>query len=821
MASTTRGGFSSSRSRKRAVQACQTCRKSKARCELLDDLQTAEILRCHRCKALGLSCSYQDANREILGRKTGVSTWEQLVDFADVQPLAQNSHPSTNPTLDTMAANSVLSGAKLSSIPAQAHPTALEFKVLPQSIWKYRVSEGQWRYFGSGTDNDGYDWSTPMSAVRQISSRCHFQTYGSPRSVPSSTRGSAVEALEDILERNQIDELLRIFQRNYLPWLGFSLIHSEGFPMLDLVCCTIASRSLPTPVLSLVSDRLLRVTEHAISQIILYPSPAYVLESIQMLIMVALWAPISTAHSNQPEDGGRDPHLLLSSAISLATRVRLNDAPERYSMLRKSREQGVEVDESVFEHAADLAKLWIFLSTVESLYCIGTARTAFSQRRQAHLKCFPRSTSRSDTSQLSNKSEARDVRLRLLAETLNAAEMGLATRLTSVDGFEPWHRTMMESLQKIDGCVRILLPLGVVLDFDQMYFRAQTVISRCCRLLVLYHAFHTARLLTVHDKGKTRSQSHSNIYTEVFTPWGKDALLLSEEIFVAFLELLELLDRNRNVNPSASTPSLSSAPDYLFQLIEFVGIFLVSFKFMVFNAQKHELPGSSDALLERVVQHLRRLDVSQEHPAKKCAGLLSGLLELWSNREQVLSSPLTQQQPRSELHQDGKLGPISGGSFGQEVEHGHGQSSREKGDTGLTPTSHSPVTISTTEFVQGPRLQSNLGSSESSSSSVDLSTLSGVGVDISMDYGTFNPVANDITLSTPISGMSMYINRMEGSISRQEVPITSDPAMNMHVDSSADTASDSDIDGWSNSASFQDVEFWRNIFSSHSGSQIE
>ncbi|KAE9410857.1 hypothetical protein BT96DRAFT_912288 [Gymnopus androsaceus JB14] len=606
--------------RSRAVQACIGCRKTKARCELLDNLDSTAVLRCHRCKTLNLPCSYQDADRQALraGRKSGISqAWEQLVDFTDLEAVSQPG-PSTTTVSVTTPTCAVDSEHLPASDSTHAHspasPAPLELKVLPRSIWNYRrVSIGQWRYCGTGTDDDGYDLVWPMSAVHQISTKADTL----------ARKVGQVETLEEILEQSQIDELLRIFQQNYLPWLGFSVIQSHSFPLLDLVRCTIASRHLSQ---SSLVNRLLYATEGAISQIIIHPSPTYVLESIQALLLVTTWSPISVSEANQLQ-AWKDPHLLLSSAISLATKIGLDKAPENYSALKRCKSQGAEVDEEQLENARDLTRLWISLTNAESLACIGTARTTFSYRGTAYLKCFPRSTSKSNAPSSNHEAEAKDVRLRLLAETLHATEMGLALRLTSISDFETWYHSMAEALQRIDGCVRILLPLGVVLDFDQMYFRTQTIISRCCRLLVLNNSIQAARFLSPISK----------IHTEVFTPWGKDAVQLSEEIFVILIELLELLERNRTVDGGhTNSSSLSTAPDHLFHLIQFAGVFLISFKFVVLNARKYALPGVGDVLLERVIQLLRRLEVPREHPARKCVDLLEGLLGLWTNREKVL-----------------------------------------------------------------------------------------------------------------------------------------------------------------------------------------
>ncbi|KAJ3860816.1 hypothetical protein EV359DRAFT_3123, partial [Lentinula novae-zelandiae] len=167
-----------------------------------------------------------------------------------------------------------------------------------------------------------------------------------------------------------------------------------------------------------------------------------------------------------------------------------------------------------------------------------------------------------------------------------------------------------------------------------LFYRVQAIVTRCCRLLVIHNPVNTARRLsTYYSHGALESRSYSNIFAEVFTPWGKEALLISEEIFVSFQELLERIDRDESY-----VQFLASTPDYFFHLIQLAGVFLISFKFMVFNARRCVLPGSSDLLLESIIQRLKLLQVPRKHPASTCADLLKGLLELWMHREELLSS---------------------------------------------------------------------------------------------------------------------------------------------------------------------------------------
>ncbi|KAJ4490385.1 hypothetical protein J3R30DRAFT_3693991 [Lentinula aciculospora] len=698
------------------------------------------------------------------GRKSGISqTWEQLVHFTDVQPIPQPS-PSTT-TAITIASTTETESQPFTVNSASTTPTSapLDFKALPQSIWKYRrVALGHWMYCGTDNDEDHYDWSAPMSAVHQMSAQHQAQIHNGLLVTSQIEAQAPVETLENILEQSQIQEHLRIFHESFSPWLGFSPNHSDSFPLLSLVCCTIASRKLSSSFL--VADRLLRATEHAIFQVILRPPPTYVLESIQALILIAMWAPFCS--SNEPEDGWRDPHLLLSSAVSLATKIKLNEAPERYSTLRKMCEQGLKVDSVQLRGAADSARLWISLTNAESILCVGTHRAPFSRRDEAYLQCFPRYPSNLGLSALGDSAEASDARLRLLAETLSATEEGLSLRLNSIEEFESWHYAMTDVLQRIDSCTRLLLPFRVVLDLDQtLIFRAQTIVTRCYRLLVFENPVAVARKLSIHyGPGILKSQSYSNVFAEVFTPWGKDALQISEEIFVSLQELLENLDRDAD---HIHDHFLASAPDHFFHMIQLAGVFLISFKFMVYNAQKCVLPGSSDLLFQKIIEHLRLLQVPRVHPAKKCADLLGGLLELWTTREILFSSP----------PQQATLEPSGDSYRGHRAKVHETKGERDpKGSTSSSSSANSPdnATSIASPISEQTFSPSSLGSREMFS---------------------FTMFAQDATMPQP--GLDL------NAVSTASMPVFPSATVGGTIDNPV-------YDGWPDI--FQDVQFWQNLF---------
>lgn len=149
----------------------------------------------------------------------------------------------------------------------------------------------------------------------------------------------------------------------YVPWLNFTLIRSSSNSFLDLVCCTIASRHMEAGVRSVVAGRLQKLTEETVIKMIFNARFAESLESIQALLILALWAPICGSR----EIGIGDGRLLVASAVSMAMNLRLNEASARVMALRTAHERDVssvnEMELSEITHTAllvsELTKLQI------------------------------------------------------------------------------------------------------------------------------------------------------------------------------------------------------------------------------------------------------------------------------------------------------------------------------------------------------------------------------------------------------------------------------------------------------------------------------
>jgi hypothetical protein len=105
---------------------------------------------------------------------------------------------------------------------------------------------------------------------------------------------------------------------HYTPWLNFSLIRDGDGTLLDLACCTVASRHLSPSFRPHISPRLQKLADEKISKLILNPQTATPLEAIQSLLILALYAPLSS--------GMRDGRVLIASAAKIAVNLQLNEA---------------------------------------------------------------------------------------------------------------------------------------------------------------------------------------------------------------------------------------------------------------------------------------------------------------------------------------------------------------------------------------------------------------------------------------------------------------------------------------------------------------
>lgn len=118
------------------------------------------------------------------------------------------------------------------------------------------------------------------------------------------------------------------FDAKYTPWLNFSLIRTGNSSILDLICCTVASRHLEDSLRSNVSPRLQKLTQNTVVKIIFNPQFAQTMESIQALLILSLWSSVC----GYADSGIQDGRSLIASAVSMAMDLRLNEASAKVAI---------------------------------------------------------------------------------------------------------------------------------------------------------------------------------------------------------------------------------------------------------------------------------------------------------------------------------------------------------------------------------------------------------------------------------------------------------------------------------------------------------
>ncbi|KAJ7151428.1 hypothetical protein C8R43DRAFT_1005105 [Mycena crocata] len=545
----------------KSIQACASCRKNKTRCELLDPSKSP--VRCHRCQVLSLQCSYEET----------------------LLPTASTSKPST-PTPETQGTNSPRN-------PAVAYPTRLP------------PTDRLWSFVG---ENTGVDWSAPMLAIQQLS-KLPFANLHPPAQPPAVLSASDL-TLPRILSEDRIRYLLDIFDEQYTPWLNFKPARNSSSPLLDVVCCAVASRHLDnTSGGAQVKMQLQKLTEDSIAKMIFNPRPSESVEAIHALLILSLWAPLG----GSPENEGRDGRLLIASAVSMAMNLRLNQAASKVTVLRKQ-DGGRPSVESTDIHGGTLenARLWVALTNTESMLCLGTGRVPLSRRSPEDHQLIEFPTS------FDGLVDVGDVRLGLTGSCFDLVEEGVAGRLQPGTDVDTWYDGIMIVLERLKRVKRLMAPLPYVLDHDQFYFHILHIYEGMARTLVLYHALWDARVSVGHvPLGESWHPYFKPHGVEVVGEWGRDMIQTTENLLVTVL--------------AADSRLLSTAPDNLFTMIALAAGCVVGVKFLMLRGGS-ELLGASDLLLGRIVAHLSNVACAPGHAAQRAAFLVKGMITRWENR---------------------------------------------------------------------------------------------------------------------------------------------------------------------------------------------
>ncbi|KAJ6463943.1 hypothetical protein C8R45DRAFT_1024662 [Mycena sanguinolenta] len=611
--------------RTKTSQACAACRKQKSRCEILDGSQ-----RCHRCKVLNIDCSFENPHLIPVPRPTPhTSSTPQTQSTASPASSGSGYGPENHSGLSTLAAvassrSNVEGASAVQSLPVR--PEGLPVVPAATAPGWGSVSRVGWN-------------TTPMLAFQELA-RC-------PR-CEAGVQPPIVERLPDILSPSEISSLLQIFETKYTPWICGQpgpLEVTNSF--LDLVRCTVASRHLPPAARSSVAPRLHKLTEDVFVREIFNPQPS--LDSIKALLILALWTPIC-GNGAEPRDG----RLLITSAVSVAMNLHLQDASKRALSLRAVKEELSPEQQLELSGCIQQWRMWVHLSICESILCLGTGRKPISYFSPVDQHIFDQTLFPESLSAI------RDVRLGLTARMFDMVETALKLRLDSPEGLGRFFEQINESIYSLEGLSRLFTPLPVITPHDTFYCQMLLIKYNACRLLVLHHALRDIR--TVHERDAPQMSwfdaTTGGHRVSIF--WGRMALMSAESILTTFLATSDL-------------SLLSTAPDSTFVQIGFASTWISVSNYSVHQLGGSKLGGASELLQTMTIQRLNQIAHSPEHAAARCGHVLGALMNAWQRRKvepqegggscAILDIPYASFQPISNPalagKEDGSMNPPS------------------------------------------------------------------------------------------------------------------------------------------------------------------
>lgn len=152
-------GSDNSRTQKRpkSSQACSSCRKHKTRCELIDDLSVGPY-RCHRCKVLNVSCSFESSDFAPPIHEPSPAPQSRTVSQTLEPPRHEPARipPRDSPRDSHASPATIKEGSHLDQ---QIKPEDL-VPVPPHAPWGFEKVPG------------GFDWTaTPMLAMQKLTIR--------------------------------------------------------------------------------------------------------------------------------------------------------------------------------------------------------------------------------------------------------------------------------------------------------------------------------------------------------------------------------------------------------------------------------------------------------------------------------------------------------------------------------------------------------------------------------------------------------------------------------------------------------------------------
>lgn len=578
------GAASPKPKRRKASQACASCRRHKTRCELPEDIGSISShrgqLRCHRCKVLNVECSFETSNIIHVKSKINNASTSTILLPATLDPSVVSTSTS-----DTSRA------APYPAPVASARELRIEHLLPgPQSLMGPTPAPGC------------FDWTAaPMLAIRELANQRNLTT-AQARSSPSSNQSSD-DSLSSILTSTQKTWLLQIFQTRYTRWVSQLQTTSEQTEILDLVRCTVASRHLDPITQASVSPRLYRLTESIFLEKLFHPIPS--LESIGALIILSLWSPLYCS----PQDS----RLLVASAVSMGMNFRLKEASAHAVGLQ---EQGL-VGSQVYEEAIQRSRLWVLLSSTESMVCLGTGRDSLSSRSAFDYRVL-------STGSVGSVEQEMDLRINFQGKLMDLAEKGDKITLKGPNSaeIESFYVEVQDVLTRMDCLYTPLAPLPVVSQHDPFAFHMLLLQYYGSRLLVTHHALRELRTVISGSNATAgqswlRAQYHG---TSMAMCLGRDSIKSAQSV----LTIVHSVDANL----------LVTVPDSIFTTISFAATWLIVANFSIYQLNCAPLGVACDMLISKTVELLSRLALGPEHILTKHAHIIATLVGLWERRRQ-------------------------------------------------------------------------------------------------------------------------------------------------------------------------------------------
>ncbi|KAF8450221.1 hypothetical protein L210DRAFT_3387413 [Boletus edulis BED1] len=598
--------------RAKAAQACLSCRKHKTRCEMLDGDNSGT--QCHRCKVLGLSCSFEDGSVQSSGPSSARN---------------QQSECAVQPHIDRRSSIELPKKPQDASVDdARRHHKAWgntfsdalpPFRALPRDVEEVellhpeRLLPEQHSPWGFLKLPGGFESTmVPILAIQALTR--------SGTNTPDPSWTKVDQTLLHILGREQVKYLVDIFEERYSPWLNLQPGNRGDGPLLRLAQCCVASRHLEPSIRSIVAPQLYRLADEVVFKQSFNPLPST--DVIHATLILSLWEPVDDTTPKEPRDG----RLIAATAVSMAMNLRLSEAMVYAQTLRNQKKPNEPPSAELVE-ALDKARLWFALNTVESMLCAGTGREPISDCRSMVYEAL-------ETTSFATIGSTRDLRLCLFCQLLATTRTGLSIRLRTSDELGVFYKEVLDFLGHMDVIERLISPLPVLAEHEIFYFHMLQVYYQSCRLLVLVHALMQAKIAL----GKTSTQGTWFLSAEhngvnLAQSWGHQALVLSEAILIATISRSELA-------------LMSTAPDSLFSMITLATIFVLLSKWNVLENIGQQMPGSSDSILAKIIERLSLIACSPDHFAAKCARLIeAGVLSFRRRSERSEPEPKVFSRP--------------------------------------------------------------------------------------------------------------------------------------------------------------------------------